>query len=214
MAPTVNLEIFAVEIFSLPHKATKIKIVKYFQLWIIKQTKYLHYKILNQVQTKTRGSPSPCNRVSRWRLLSIRFSAISRSIRDYFHIRDGLPDPWESLSSQLPSQAIVLTNKENTLDSFQSKCPTIVYTFLLYSNGVSYWWHCLALFCTSTPLQNLPSRPLCIRGSLEYNSAFWVASPYLFVFTYNIGSVALLSLYWLIGAVPWSGKNFSVKIFL
>ena len=28
---TVNLEIFAVEIFSLPHKATKINIAKHFQ---------------------------------------------------------------------------------------------------------------------------------------------------------------------------------------
>ena len=31
---TVNLEIFAVKIFSLPHMATKIKIAKYFQLRI------------------------------------------------------------------------------------------------------------------------------------------------------------------------------------
>ena len=38
--------------------------------------------------------------------------SMSRSIRDYFHIRDGLPDPRESLSSQLPSQAIALANKE------------------------------------------------------------------------------------------------------
>jgi hypothetical protein len=33
----------------------------------------------------------------------------------------------------------------------------------------------LALFHMSTPLQDLPPRPLCICGSLEYNNAFRVA---------------------------------------
>ena len=37
---------------------------------------------------------------------------MSRSIRDYFHLKDGLPDPRGSLSSRLPSQAIALANKE------------------------------------------------------------------------------------------------------
>ena len=37
---------------------------------------------------------------------------MSRSIRDYFSVRDGLPDPNGSLSSQVSSRAIVLANKE------------------------------------------------------------------------------------------------------
>ena len=37
---------------------------------------------------------------------------MSGSIRDYFHVKDGHPDPRGSLSSQLPSQAIALANKE------------------------------------------------------------------------------------------------------
>ena len=36
----------------------------------------------------------------------------SRSIRDYFHVKDGLPDPRGSLSSELPSQAIARANEE------------------------------------------------------------------------------------------------------
>ena len=36
----------------------------------------------------------------------------SRSIRDYFHVKDGLPDPQVSLSSELPSQAIARANEE------------------------------------------------------------------------------------------------------
>ena len=35
---------------------------------------------------------------------------MSRSIRDCFHVRDGLLDPRGSLSSQLPSQAIAFAN--------------------------------------------------------------------------------------------------------
>ena len=38
--------------------------------------------------------------------------AMSGSIRDYFHVKGGLPDPRGSLTSQLPSQAIALANKE------------------------------------------------------------------------------------------------------
>ena len=37
---------------------------------------------------------------------------MSRSIRDYFPLNDGLPDPKDSLSSQLPPRAIALANKE------------------------------------------------------------------------------------------------------
>ena len=37
---------------------------------------------------------------------------MSRSIRDCFHLKDGVPDPRGSLSSQLPSQAIALANNE------------------------------------------------------------------------------------------------------
>lgn len=37
---------------------------------------------------------------------------MSRSIRDYFSVRDGLPDPKGSLSSQVSSRAIALANKE------------------------------------------------------------------------------------------------------
>ena len=36
----------------------------------------------------------------------------SRSIRDYFHVKDGLPDSRGSLSSELPSQAIARANEE------------------------------------------------------------------------------------------------------
>ena len=36
----------------------------------------------------------------------------SRSIRDYFHVSDGLLDPRGSLSSQLAPQAIAQANKE------------------------------------------------------------------------------------------------------
>ena len=37
---------------------------------------------------------------------------MSGSIRDYFNVKDGLSDPRGSLSSQFPSQAIALANKE------------------------------------------------------------------------------------------------------
>ena len=37
---------------------------------------------------------------------------MSGSIRDYFNVKDGLPDPRGSLSSQFPLQAIALANKE------------------------------------------------------------------------------------------------------
>ena len=37
---------------------------------------------------------------------------MSRSILDYFLNKDGLPYPIEALSSQLPSRAIALANKD------------------------------------------------------------------------------------------------------
>ena len=76
----IDLEIFAVKVFSLPHTATKINIAKYFQLRIIKQTEYLRYEILQNAwqrstveyrQIESRGTPYRRVRVRRDDLLSI-----------------------------------------------------------------------------------------------------------------------------------------------
>ena len=91
---TVNWENFGVRIFLNASRYPKIKCMKFFLQRKFKTMKYL------RSENKT------------WFGVSCLLSVLSMSIRRYFKPKDGLPDPKESLSCSLPSQAIALVNKK------------------------------------------------------------------------------------------------------